>query len=204
MASTAWIYSTQFEFWSPQLHQHLHLLSTSHLNNKTNPLTPDLHWHQYLHLCILYQLLDSRNLYKQMSSTLYTTTFPVYLLVHCIGLLPTPLPQTTHGHLAAFCITFCRPPLIITLVLFIFTLMLLISTLSFHSLLPSVLWCCWLDGRNGIRPVKNWLVGCWHGYLFGVRCRFAYGPADATRLTVSCSGNPDWFWFYLSSTGSPR
>jgi len=22
--------------------------------------------------------------------------------------------------------------------------------------------------------------GCWHGYLSGVRCRFAYGPADAT------------------------
>jgi len=24
------------------------------------------------------------------------------------------------------------------------------------------------------------VVGCWHGYLSGVRCRFAYGPADAT------------------------
>jgi len=21
-------------------------------------------------------------------------------------------------------------------------------------------------------------VGCWHGYLSGARCRFAYGPAD--------------------------
>jgi len=43
-------------FWSPELHQHLRLYSTCHLNNKTYP---DLHWHQYLHLCILYQLLDS-------------------------------------------------------------------------------------------------------------------------------------------------
>ena len=59
MVPTARIYSTQFEFWSPQLHQHLHLHSTCHLNivnNKTHPLTPDLHCHQYLHLCILYRL----------------------------------------------------------------------------------------------------------------------------------------------------
>ena len=38
-----------------------------------------------------------------------------------------------------------------------------------------------LVGRQeGIRPVKNWVVGCWRGYLSGVRCRLAYGPADAT------------------------
>ena len=36
------------------------------LNNKTYPLTPDLDWYQYPHLYILYRLLDSRNLYKQM------------------------------------------------------------------------------------------------------------------------------------------
>jgi len=48
------------------------------------------------------------------------------------------------------------------------------------NLRPSVLWCCWLGGRKGIRPVKNWAVGCWHGYLSGARCRLAYGPADAT------------------------
>ena len=27
--------------------------------------------------------------------------------------------------------------------------------------LPSVLWRCWLGGRKGIRPVKNWVVGWW-------------------------------------------
>ena len=32
-----------------------------------------------------------------------------------------------------------------------------------------------LGGRKGIRPVKNWTVGCWHGYLSGARCRLAYG-----------------------------
>jgi len=31
-----------------------------------------------------------------------------------------------------------------------------------------------------IQPVKNRVVGCWHGYLYGTRWRFAYGPADAT------------------------
>ena len=48
------------------------------------------------------------------------------------------------------------------------------------SNVPSVLWRCWLGGRKGTRPVKNWVVGCWCGYLSGARCRLAYGPADAT------------------------
>ena len=43
----------------------------------------------------------------------------------------------------------------------------------------------WLDGRKGIRPVKNRVVGCWCGYLPGARYRLAYGLADATA-TVSC------------------
>ena len=44
----------------------------------------------------------------------------------------------------------------------------------------SVLRCCWLGGRKGIKPVKNRVVGCWRGYLSGDRWRLAYGPADAT------------------------
>ena len=48
------------------------------------------------------------------------------------------------------------------------------------NMLPSVLWRCCLGGRKGIWPVKNWEMGCWHGYLSGARCRLAYGPADAT------------------------
>jgi len=27
-----------------------------------------------------------------------------------------------------------------------------------------------LGGRKGIRPLKNWAVGCWHGYLSGAWC----------------------------------
>ena len=43
----------------------------------------------------------------------------------------------------------------------------------------SVLWRCWLGGRKDIRPVKNWVVGCWRGCL-GWGADFAYSPADAT------------------------
>ena len=34
--------------------------------------------------------------------------------------------------------------------------------------------------QEGHQACKNWVVGCWHGYLSGARCRLAYGPADAT------------------------
>jgi len=34
--------------------------------------------------------------------------------------------------------------------------------------------------QEGHPACKNWVVGCWHGYLPGARCRLAYGPADAT------------------------
>jgi len=40
---------------------------------------------------------------------------------------------------------------------------------SVIAIMPSVLWRCWLGGRKGIRPVKNWVVGCWRGYLSGAR-----------------------------------
>jgi len=34
--------------------------------------------------------------------------------------------------------------------------------------------------QEGHLACKNWVVGCWHGYLSGAICKFAYGPADAT------------------------
>jgi len=38
-----------------------------------------------------------------------------------------------------------------------------------------------LVGRQEGHPAcKKRVVGCWHGYLSGARCRFAYGSADAT------------------------
>jgi len=32
----------------------------------------------------------------------------------------------------------------------------------------------------GRQEGQKTVVGCWHGYLSGARCRLAYGPADAT------------------------
>ena len=34
--------------------------------------------------------------------------------------------------------------------------------------------------QEGHPPCKKTVVGYWHGYLSGARCRLAYGPADAT------------------------
>jgi len=34
--------------------------------------------------------------------------------------------------------------------------------------------------QEGHPACKNGVVGCWHGYLSGAMCMFAYGPADAT------------------------
>jgi len=37
-----------------------------------------------------------------------------------------------------------------------------------------------LVGRQEGHPAcKNWVVGCWRGYLSGARCKLACGPADA-------------------------
>ena len=77
---------------------------------------------------------------------------------------------------------------------------------SVCCLLPSVLWRCWLGSRKGIRPVKNWVVGYWHGYLSGARCRlFAYGPADATAIPKPPSSLASFksrlvlpFWYQLT------
>jgi len=57
--------------------------------------------------------------------------------------------------------------------------------LSISAILPSVLWHCWLGSRKGIRPVKIWVVGCWHGYLSGERCRLM-AQLMPLPLTVSC------------------
>ena len=69
-------------------------------------------------------------------------------------------------------------------------------------LLPLVLWRCWFGGRKGTRPVKNWVVGCWRGYLSGASCWLPCGPADATAThCLLLQWYPDCF--YLSGTGYP-
>ena len=36
------------------------------------------------------------------------------------------------------------------------------------------------EGHPVYEKLSGGLVGCWHGYVSGSWCRFAYGPADAT------------------------
>ena len=64
-------------------------------------------------------------------------------------------------------------------------------------LLPSVLWCCWSGCRKGVQPVKNWVVGCWHGYLSRAQCRLAYGLSDdtATQCLLLRLVLPFWYQF---------
>ena len=76
-----------------------------------------------------------------------------------------------------------------------------ISYIQCRCVRISVLWRCWLGSRKGIRPVKNWVVGCWHGYLSGASCRLAYGPADATATYCLASVKSRLvlpFWYRLT------
>jgi len=78
------------------------------------------------------------------------------------------------------------------------TTIIIIIIIIIYTSGASVLWRCWLGGRKGIRPIKNWVLECWHGYLSATRCRLAYGPADATAThCLLLQSNPDWvlpFW----------
>ena len=71
--------------------------------------------------------------------------------------------------------------------------------------MPSVLWRCWLGGRKGIRPVKNWVVRCWCGYLSGARCRLAHAELMPLPLTISCSNKIQigFTFLVLAHPGSP-
>jgi len=72
-------------------------------------------------------------------------------------------------------------------------------------ILPSVLWRCWLGGRKGIRPVNNWVVGCWRGCLgWGSDLHIAHQMP--LPLTISCSSKSRLvlpflvlpFWYLLT------
>jgi len=64
------------------------------MSPETYPLTPNVHWHQYLHLCILWWLLDSCNLYKQ--NVFITLYMPPFIPLH---VLCTHFWQLVHQHL---------------------------------------------------------------------------------------------------------
>ena len=90
MVPTAWIYSIQFEFWPPQLHQHLHPHSTYHL------VAELIH---YLQIC------TSTNIHTYMTCTNYriratsTNKWPHHF-VHASLYTTTLLGRWVDRHLA--------------------------------------------------------------------------------------------------------
>jgi len=52
---------------------------------------------------------------------------------------------------------------------------------------PSVLWHCWLGGRKGIQPVKNWVVGCCVVMCLGQGADLRMVQLRPLSLTISCS-----------------
>jgi len=63
-------------------------------------------------------------------------------------------------------------------------------------MLPSVLWRCLLGGRKGIRPVKNWVVGCWCGCL-GWDADLHIDQQMPLPLTISCTSKSSLVWPFL-------
>jgi len=61
------------------------------------------------------------------------------------------------------------------------------------GVLPLVLWWCWLGGRKGIWPVKNWVVGCWHGICLGEVQIYIWPSWCHCRSLSLAPVNPDWF-----------
>ena len=82
-----------------------------------------------------------------------------------------------------------------------------ISLLCLICILPSVLWCCWLGGRKGIRPVKKlWVVGCWRGCVSGARLDLHMAQLMPLPLTLSCFSKIQIGFTFLvpAHLGSPR
>ena len=70
---------------------------------------------------------------------------------------------------------------------------------------PSVLWRCWLGGRKGIRPVKNWAVRSWCGICLEQGADLHMAQLMPSPLTVSCFSKIQigFSFLVLAHPGSP-
>jgi len=109
----------------------------------------------------------------------------------------------SHSHLSwSWIIPYLLPPSInhaINCLKFLTIKKVLIVKISIE-VTHSVLWCCWLGSRKGIRPVKKWVVGCWHGCL-GRGADLHMTQLMPLPLTVSCSSKSRLvlpFWYRLT------
>jgi len=64
----------------------------------------------------------------------------------------------------------------------------------------------WQEGHPACK--KNWVVGCWHGYLIclGLGADLHMAQLMPLPLIIFCSSKSRLVlpsWFYLSGTGSP-
>ena len=57
--------------------------------------------------------------------------------------------------------------------------------------------------QEGHPACKNWVVGCWRGYLSGERCRLAHGPAAATATQPSLASVKSRLVFSFLVPASP-
>jgi len=152
-------------------------------------------WHQQDHMQIICTLLQTDN---------HATTSPLdFLQARCPSCRPSNSIKALKAHTIT-CIklitTSCMlHSSIVCCSMHVWLVNQHTKVNSMLTVLPSVLWRCWLGDRQGNRPVKGWVVGWWLGYLCGTRCRFAYGPTDATAtqcllLQEIAMGLPFWYW----------
>ena len=64
---------------------------------------------------------------------------------------------------------------------YILNILLKLMLLILHSApVKNTVSPCFYENLIFSECYTTWVVGCWHGYLSGARCRIAYGPAEAT------------------------
>jgi len=80
-----------------------------------------------------------------------------------------------------------------------------ICIVPINSIKPSVLWHCWLGGRKGIRPVKNWVAGAGMVICLEQGADLHMVQLIPLPLTVSCSSKIQIGFTFLVPThpGSP-
>ena len=66
-----------------------------------------------------------------------------------------------------------------------------------------MLWRCWLGGTKGIRPVKNWPVGCWRGICLERGADLHMAQLMPLLLSVSCFSKIQ-FGFTFAVPAHPR
>ena len=61
--------------------------------------------------------------------------------------------------------------------------------------LPSVLWHCWLGDRNGMRPVKNWVLifWCWHSSETLHMFEFHFSSQPPPSSSAGLKSTLEWF-----------